>query len=275
MYSSDREIALSRTISCLRRMNLYDQCQKTLIVDGKVNVLYPDWNVVEVPRIGDKFSWSYMWDAGVGSARFENVLYLDSDRLLPPNFIELVVDNLKEDTFVFTSNHFMMREEISQELCEQILDFRIEEIIENEEFLRHLKYEPRFKEPVHGPGKNVMSGSTAFTRKTYYRLGGVDDYYTGHGAFADTDFHYTARVGGCEFVDLGVPELHFPHPKLDKKRKGIGHMKLRKMGLDNFLYYCCKWNLPLALAENVAHGCDLRRPAKYVEERVKELGLTP
>lgn len=275
MYSPDREIALERTISCLRRMNLYDQCQKTLIVDGKVNVVYPDWHVVEVPRIGGKFSWSNMWGAGVGSARFENVLYLDSDRLLPVSFLELVIDNLQEDTFIFTSNHFMMREESPQELCEQILDFEIGDLIENEDLLKHLKYEPRLKEPTHGPGKNVMSGGTAFTRKTFYRLGGVDAYYTGHGAFADTDFHYTAHRGGCCFVDLGVPELHFPHPKKNKKGKDIGRMKLRIMGLDNFLYYSCKWNLPLSLAENMAHGCDLRRPAKYVENRIKELGLTP
>ncbi len=275
MYSSDREIALERTISCLRRMNSYDQCQKTLIVDEKVNVVYPEWHAVEVPRIGGKFSWSNMWDAGVGSARFENVLYLDSDRLLPPYFLELAVDNLKDDVFVFTTNHFMMREESSKILCNQILDFGIEDIVENEHFLEKLKYDPRFKEPIHGPGKNVMSGSTAFTRKTYYRLGGVDPYYAGHGAFADTDFHYTARVGGCEFIDLGVPELHFPHPKKNKEGKNIGYMELRRMGLDNFLYYCCKWNLPLALAENVAHGCNLRRPAKYIEKRLRELGLTP
>ena len=33
-----------------------------------------------------------------------------------------------------------------------------------------------------------MSGSVAFTKKTYIRLGGVDPWYRGHGAFADTDF---------------------------------------------------------------------------------------
>lgn len=271
MYSPDRQVALERTILSLRRMNLYDQCQKTLIVDEKVNVVYSDWNVIEVPRIDGKFSWSNMWQSGVGSAQFDKVLYLDSDRLFPPRFLEMVVENTEDDTFVFTSNHFMMREEIPVEECNKILDLEISEFVES--FLRHLIYDPRYKEPVYGPGKNVMSGGTAFTRKTFYRLGGVDPYYSGHGAFADTDFHLTAKVGGCRFIDLEIPELHFPHPKLNKKGKDISEARLKRMGLDNFLYYCTKWNLPLALAEDVAHDCQIRRPAKYIEKRIKELGI--
>lgn len=272
MYSSDRQDALDRTISCLRNMDLYNQCQKTLIVDGKCNVALHDWNVVEVPRIGGKFCWAYMWDAGVNSARFDKVLYLDSDRMLPRNYLELVKEHVDDGVFVFTSNHFMMLKELPVEKCQELLDrFEVDGVLTDEEFLGSARFEARFEHPVHGPGKNVMSGSTAFTKSTYWALGGVDPWYRGHGAFADTDFHFAARIGGCQFVDLNVPEFHFPHPKRDNEGNEIEEMKLRRMGLDNFIYYCLKWGLPLALAENVAHSCDIRRPDKYVQKRAKEL----
>ena len=276
MYSPDRKDALERTVSCLRNMNLYDKCQKTLIVDQKSNVALPEWNIVEVPRIDGKFCWSYMWDAGVNSARFENVIYLDSDRMLPRNYLDLVVDKLEDGMFIFTSNHFMMLKNLSVERCQELLDrFDVDGVLTDEEFLGAARFEARYKEPVHGPGKNVMSGSTAFTKYTYWKLGGVDPWYRGHGAFADTDFHFTARMGGCQFIDLGIPEFHFPHPKRDDEGNEIKEMRLRRMGLDNFIYYCCKWNLPIAIAENVAHSCNIRRPDRYVQKRAKELQQSP
>ena len=267
MYSSDREAALARTVSCLRNMDLYDKCQKTIVADKKSNVCYPEWKTVDVPRVNDEFCWAYMWDAGVNTARFDNILYLDSDRMLPRSFLKLTTDVLEDDTFVFTSNHFMMLKELSVEKCQDLLD---DFSLSDEDFVGSARFEARYKEPIHGPGKNVMSGSTAFTKRTYWRLGGVDPWYRGHGAFADTDFHFTARMGGCKFVDLGVPEFHFPHPKRDIEGNEIEEMRLRRMGLDNFVYYCCKWGLPLALAENVAHSCDIRRPDKYVQKKAKD-----
>ena len=270
MYSTDRAKALSYTISCLRDMDLYDKCQKTLVVDGKIDIVPPEWNVVQVPRFS-KFRWSSMWDAGVCTARNKKVLYLDSDRLLPNNFLQMVVDSLKDNVFVFTSNHFMMEKDIDLDLCKLFLKDVSGGKVLGEGFDGSVRYEPRFKQPVHGPGKNVMSGSTAFTKETYFRLGGVDSWYKGHGAYADTDFHFTAAMGGCKFIDLGVPELHFPHSKLNKSNESIDEMTLRRFGLDNFIYYCDKWRLPMALAESLAHECGIKRPARYIERKIDDL----
>ena len=273
MYSPDRQNALEIVLGCLQDMPLYMECQKTLVVDGKCNILLPEWHIVEVPRVDDgKFSWANMWDVGVGTARHENVLYLDSDRLLPINYLEVLLPQIKDDVFVFTSNHFMMLKEMPLGACKRMLRDGVED------FVGCARYEPRFKDPVHGPGKNVMSGSTAFTKKTYYRLGGVDPWYRGHGAYADTDFHFTAKVGGCQFVDIGNPEYHYPHPKREGDQE-LKKMELRRLGLDNYIHYCYKWGLPMALAENIAHECNLRRPDKYVavkaEEIREELGKSP
>jgi len=270
MYSPDRQMALETTISCLKDMEGYQDCQKTLIVDGDVNVVFEGWDYIRVPRVRGDFCWADMWEAGVASARHEKIIYLDSDRLLPPVFLPLMIESIKPKTFVFTSVHFVMLQEIPIPQCKQLFETFEERGFADEEFLGLVRYEPRFKDPVHGPGKNVMSGSVGFTKTDYYRLGGVDPWYQGHGAYADTDFHFTAQVGRCHFVDLQLPEFHFPHPKRAGDGK-LGLMELRRMGLKNYIYYLHKWGLPMNLAENVAIECNLRRPAKYVEVVLKEI----
>lgn len=272
MYSPDRYEALTYTLSCLEDMNLYEHCQKTLVVDGKIDQIPPDWEVIQVPRIANKFCWGRMWDAGVYSAKFEKILYLDSDRLLPKNTLQLINSYLEDDIFLFTSMHFLMENIISIEACKTLLSFEdIDRMLIEASEIGCLRYEVRHKEPFHGAGKNVMSGSTAFTKKTYSRLGGVDQWYHGHGAFADSDFHMQAAVEGCSFFDLGLQELHFPHAKLDESKKALANEDLYKLGLDNFIYYCHKWRLPNSLVESYATRAGISRPATYIAKRAKEI----
>jgi hypothetical protein len=268
MYSNDREIAFSRTCQCLEQMPLYAQAQKTLVVDGKLQKAWKDWEVVQVPRVGGKFCWARMWEAGVLTARNEAVLYLDSDRLLPSCLLKEVVTKLQDRVFLFTSNHYMMADPLTFELCNYFMDhWRDDELFYDQRFIGKLVYEPRFKDPVHGPGKNVMSGGTAFTRSTYLKIGGVDSWYCGHGAYADTDFHFQAAQAGCQFIDLGLPELHYPHDKREGETV-LSRDQLNLLSLDNFIHYCKKWNLPSVLAESIAYKCKIKDYRRYVEERL-------
>lgn len=272
MYSNDRAEALEYTLSCLRDMPLYEKCQKTLVVDTKVDRIPEDWQAVQVPRVDGKFCWGRMWDAGVFSAKHDRIVYLDSDRMLPKRFLSDVDEYLVDDMFIFTSRHFMMISDLSLSLCKKLLEQdEVEESLLSQDYIGKFKYEVRFESPCHGPAKNVMSGSTAFTKRTYIRLGGVDHWYAGHGAFADTDFHMQASVGGCEFLDLELPELHYHHNKMGDNKINLDDMTLRRMGLDNFIYYCHKWSLPLVLAESLAVRCGVMRPQRYVDKKLKEI----
>jgi hypothetical protein len=274
MYSVDRAEALEHTLACLRDMPLYENCQKTLIVDGKIDKIPPDWEALQVPRIDNKFCWGRMWDAGVFSSRFDKIVYLDSDRLLPKEYLQLVNENIEDDVFIFTSIHLMMKKHLSIERCKKILVDFPQKHIHGNFSLDEFQFETRHAEPYHGPGKNVMSGSTAFTRKTYFRLGGVDQWYCGHGAFADSDFHMHATLNGCSFIDLAIPELHYPHFKLGAENDPIRDRDLWLLGLDNFIYYCNKWHLPIALAESLAIQSGIKKSASYVNKRSKELAKT-
>lgn len=272
MYSTDRSQALGYTIHFLEQMYGYSQCQKILVVDGQSDIHPKGWDVVEVPRNKGKFCWGRMWDAGVGVSKYETIIYLDSDRLLPKRLLTCVLDNIAEDTFLYTSPHFQMYEVLPVESCRKFVETNdLSATVQLDEFLAKLKFDPKTGVPHHGSGKNVMSGCTAFTRSTYIKLGGVDHWYCGHGAYADTDFHYQAAVGGCRFVDLQLPELHFPHSKLDDKRDEINKDDLNRLALDNFIYYCNKWCLPLTIAQDLANLIGLRSPAKYINNKVKEL----
>jgi hypothetical protein len=273
MYSNDRKRSLSYTISCLKDMSLYDLCQKTLVVDGKIDSFTPDWDVVQVPRIDGAFSWANMWNAGVETAQYDAVLYLDADRLLPPNYLQSVIDVVRDDAFVFTSRHFMMLREIELAQCKKFLasdPFNQPDVFDS--LLGAVRYEPRATMPFHGPGKNVMSGSVAFTKRTYRLLGGVDPWYRGHGAFADTDFHFLAALSKCSFIDIKVPELHFPHKKSEQS-KVLSAEELNQKSIDNFIYYCKKWGLPLLLVENMVLQCGIANPSRYVDQRITELFL--
>jgi hypothetical protein len=275
MYSTDRERALQYTLSCLQDMPGYLEAQKTLIVDRNISGYRPsDWGTIEVPRFDGKFSWGHMWDAGVCSARHDIVLYLDSDRLLPREFLEIIIKNIKEDTFLFTSQHFMILGDMPLETCKRFLMRSCNDgVLSEDEYFGKLKYEPRWISPMHGPGKNVMSGCTAFLKRTYFKVGSVDPWYCGHGAFADTDYHYRAKKAGCKFLDLCVPELHCHHHKEENGQK-VDEMTLRRKGLDNFIYYIWKWKLPKILADHLAYRLAVYNPSKYVEKKMEELSKT-
>jgi hypothetical protein len=270
-HSPDRINALRATISCLEEMEFYEKCQKTLIVDEKTDYIPLNFDLVRVPRVNNRFNWSRMWEAGVLTSKHSISLYLDSDRLLPRNYLSLVLENIQENSFVFTSRHFMMMREIALEECKDFLQRSQEDLFKDTKYFGKLRFESRYKEPITGPGKNVMSGNTAFYKSTYFKIGGVDPWYEGHGAFADTDFHLKAANCGCKFIDLESTEIHYMHKKLENNN-ALTEDELHKLSLDNYIYFCKKWSLPMVLAEDIAYKIKIENPKEYVNVRWNEIG---
>jgi hypothetical protein len=266
MFSPDREVQLDYTIRCLEAMTGYDECQKVLVCDGKPRTIPRDFSIINVPRINGKFSWSNMWEAGVNTAKHEIIWYLDSDRLLPPEYLSLIKDLISDNVFIFSSRHYFVLKDMPLPILQDLLTR--DDFLLDERSVGAFRYEPRFPEPPPGPGKNVMSGNTAFTKSTFYALKGVDPWYCGHGAFADTDFHMTAQVAGCQFVDTKMNEFHYHHDK-QESGKSLSDKELIKLALYNFVYYCLKWDLSLNYADFYALKSGLSR--KFVKEAAREL----
>lgn len=274
MYSPDRKKAFQYTLSCLQDMKLYEFCQKILLVDGRANIRPEGWDVVTVPRVDGKFCWQSAWNKGLENSKFDKVIYLDADRILPNNFIELVLEKLEQNTFIFTSMHFMMLKDVDFLDCDRLFSCFQKGNMCDDDFLGLFRYEERYKHPVHGPGKNVMSGSVGFMKEDYYRIGGVDPWYCGHGAYADTDFHYNAYKNGIDFIDLKIPEFHYYHNKKSNNGKNLSTMKLRRLSLYNFIYYCNKWGVSIDMVEKVANECNLKHPKSYIKKILNDIKST-
>ena len=248
IFSGDRTKQLLTTLFFLRKMELYQEAQKTLIVDTFCDFTPPGFEKIQVPRINGQFCWADAWAAGVNSARNQNIVYLDSDRILPKNYLEKTENLLKHDVFTYTSHHYQALNNFSIQDCDDF--FNTPEKMISEKFLGRIAFDYRHAVVLHGPGKNVMSGSTGFKKDTFLKLGGLDRWYCGHGAFADTDFHMHAMKNGCTFVDLGLNELHLEHKKKELSND-LSQDDLKQMSFRNFVYYCIKWDIPFSTIERV------------------------
>jgi hypothetical protein len=246
MFSADRLPQLKTTIQCLEGMELYEDCQKILVCDDATNYEPPGWDVIVVPREDHPFCWSKMWRAGVDAAKFDKILYLDSDRILPRHYLTRVNDELKDNQWLFSGNLFNFQDYHDPEIIEHYRD-----ILTSNELRDHYKtkykdlfvYDPRWQLPPFGPGKGVMSGNVAFTRATFEASGGVDPWFEGHGAYADTDFHMQCWKLGMEFVDMDELELHLKHPKLGEDSEELEFKDIELLSLNNFIYHAKKWDL--------------------------------
>lgn len=269
MYSSDRRTYLEKQIEHMRNMSLYDECQKILVLDGELNIDFEELEVVSLNR-GYDFVWSEAWDAGVNHCKNEKILYLDSDRLLPLDYLEKIEPLIQHDHFVYTSNLFTLCLWPGKGIVDNLLQMTPEQVREE---LKDLKEgmiidDPRFKRPLPRHGKNPMSGNTAFTKTTFRQSGGIDSWYVGHGAFADSDYFMQMYKLGAEFVDVDdAVELHFGHTKKNKEGKNLTGRELGLLSLDNFIYYCKKWEISKQRVIEVARSWRVNNPEEYVIRR--------
>ncbi len=218
-------------------MDLYDKCQKILCVDGESNILLPDFTVCKVKRPRNLFNWAEAWKTGIEKATSEKILYLDSDRILPTNYLVELEKTIKDARFVYSSNLVRLTRDYNLSQIRNIRDGKIDYAHEKD---RRLPHPPNMD--VVSLGKNPFSGNTAFTKKTYKDTGGVDPCYEGWG-YPDTDYYLRTYKAGYEFFAINCTELHLLHPysvetkllKLMNLWNGSRMAKKFKMQLDQSL----------------------------------------
>jgi len=269
MYSSDRKTYLKKQIEHMRNMPLYDECQKILVLDGELNVDFEELEVVPLEK-EESFNWSAAWSAGVNASKNDKILYLDSDRLLPLNYLERIEPLIEDNKIIYASNMFTLCLWPGKGTVDSFLEMTPTEVRKELKDLKDgmIMDDTKFKIPVARHGKNPMSGNTAFTKKTFMESGGVDPWYSGHGAFADSDFFMQMYKEDIEFVDIeDAVELHFGHTKKDEDGKNLSEREIGILSLDNFIYYCRKWKIPKEKAVSIAKTWRISRPEKYVISR--------
>ena len=233
-YNTNRLSQLKKCISCLEELTLYNECQKILCVDGVSNYHPKNFDICEItrPKSG-LYNWSKAWETGVSASKHETLLYLDGDRILPKNYLELILDSIQKDTFLYSKNLFYVDDIETEELkliCEKCQTSNNSKI----ELDERLPYPPNLN--TLKIGKNCMSGNTAFKKSTYIKSGGVDPWYEGYGA-ADKDYYIQTYKMGFKHKKLIANELHIKHEKLNPNTK--------IMTLFNNIYCAEKWRMQL------------------------------
>lgn len=161
-----------------------------------------------------------MINTGVSLAKSNNLVILESDRILPKNYFKNHLIKLQEGMQITTRKMIKLTKyftdcDIQNDHFTFINDNRVDQV----------------------GGKNMWSGNTIITKKDFDKIGGMDEFYKGYG-WADNDM--CEKTKNLQFVFGEEREIHLWH---EPATYGTGDQK--QMFIDNGLYFCKKWNLPL------------------------------
>ena len=237
LYSTDRKKNLLQTLDFLKEMNGFDSCQVVISVDGKIN-FNCDYEYVEVKRNHNFYCWKNSIEAGIEKSNNDKIIYIDSDRILPKNYFELISSKVDDKSFVFPKYLYQFLKDHDFETIKSVRD----NFKENKHFVR--EDQRVYSNPIDAiRRKNPMSGCVAFTKKGYYESGGFDGSFVGWG-FPDIDFYMSAYNQKYNFIPIDCNELHLHHNYIDCNYS-YSRSLVRLMGLYNGVKFCKKWNLPI------------------------------
>lgn len=168
-----------------------------------------------------------MKNRAAAEAKGKFIVFLDGDRILPPNWFKTQLDSLKDKNMVISA-HRLYRlnmpatdDQIEENLVPKLEDYRIADMGTISQNMRH---------------KSVFSGNAVMLKDDYLDLGGMDESFVGYG-FSDTDFSYKIYKAGIKIVLTSDDELHLYHPV------DIDLALFAKMNFDNALKFCKKWKV--------------------------------
>lgn len=255
LYSQDRRSQAELCLEALRLSAGSDRLQTILACDGPSNY-HPDGvEVLEVPRPGKYYSLGAAWNAAVARCRHYRVLYLDCDRILPPDFLAVLERELTDGVFLYPESLWWLDRPVGPERLA-----RLRTGLPGPE----LTPDERQTDPALFPSKCPMSGCTAFTLPTYDRVGPMDPGYEGHG-YADIDYFMRARRAGQRCATLPARELHLNHGR------PCDHRQFMLMNLWSGARYHRVWGVPVTprLAGLLGrYGLDLDRLSAATLEEV-------
>lgn len=250
LYNPERRHCLLNTVRHIRRLDF--PYEITLLIDGHERI--EGFRTIHVPRRDGFYCWADAINAGVEAARSAIVLYMDCDRLPRLDYFRRI-RTTQHNQFIFCRQLWELRKPADFNTLTRILnniEKHYEELIEDHRATKLTPY-------LSGE-KNPMSGCVAFTRHTYYEVGGFDPSFVGWG-YPDYDFWMKALCHGCEFIALEIPELHQHHD-----RDGVPDDVFLAMNLWNGVHYFEKWGMPVggrklhALAKHLGtHYSEVRR----------------
>lgn len=207
-----------------------DKC--TVPVEGFANVHQISMNldVMDLPLLTNE---------GVKQSKFDKIVILESDRILPKGYFQEALDELQPGVMITTQH---MKKLLAPATNEEIIAGQYQTYCDD----RSIKCEFGIK--------NMWSGNTACMKEDFLKVGGIDPYYRGYG-WADCDMTLTMEQAGIQSIyKKNYTELHLWH---EQQTYGTGDQK--QLFINNCLYVCRKWKRPVPefmIKEMAAHRND-------------------
>lgn len=244
LYSPDRLKQLKQMLFCLSEMEGISDCKIIICVDGKNNYIseYDNVLIKEVKRKYKYYCWADCINSGLESAEKEKILYLDSDRILPVNYLNLINCLIDDYSFVFPK--YLKQFQLDHDLS------TIRHVRDNPGSLNHLYIDDSrvYSHPFDAVRKkNPMAGCVAFTKRGYKHSGGFDPSFFG-GCYADVDFYMNVYSKDYNLIAIDCVEYHLNHSYFDyfyETKTSMPNFITRLMGLFNGLKFCKKWNFKI------------------------------
>lgn len=159
----------------------------------------------------------------VKKSQCEKIIVLESDRILPKEYFESTIEELKKGIQITTLKmNKLIRPHEDSEIEENTLEFICDDRSESNEL----------------GCKNMWSGNTAFMKEDFFNCGMMDEDYIGYG-WADNDMCMKMQKTGIKSIFKHDTEIHLWHPK---QTYGVEDQK--KMFLNNGIRFCKKWDKP-------------------------------
>ena len=228
-FSSTRLANLLQTLRFLEK-------REPLLLDGELLLICQD----RCPSVASNFKTykhfnlelsnyrkPYMCNLGVKNATHENIVLLDSDRILPESYFSRCLKLLKENMAITTVPLYQLKRTYS--------DSEIE--------LKDLEKKSDFRSKENEGGrKNLFAGNTLMKKIDYLKWGGMDEEFVGYG-FADMDMTTSVMKQGCTPLYLEEEEeLHLYHYRETcLEGRPVDPSVFRIITATNALRYCVKW----------------------------------
>jgi len=190
---------------------------------------------VKPRQMGDgQFRAGIARNLGIKHTRGEILSFLDSDILVPPNYLETVTEQLKT-VDLLQARRLNLSKDIS---AQETVDYQAimpENLIPDDSYWEDFNRLPSWEKVEH-PWKYVCTHSLSIRKETLRKVGGFKNCFIFYG-FEDTDFGYRLHKHGYRFYLLDTKVYHLFHKTSRSEFYNSNSLRHRVLGQTARIFY--------------------------------------
>jgi glycosyltransferase involved in cell wall biosynthesis len=199
-----------------------------------VNIKYIYWSK-QHPQRGEQqfFRSGLARNLASRYSRGEYLQFLDSDIIVPPNFIEICINELKQNDLI-QFQRFHINQELSKTSPHYYqVNLKSDTYIEEKEYWSELFFSDNWSQLPHY-WKYTCTYALGIAKSKFYDLGLFKKYYVSYG-FEDTDLGYESHKRNLKFKLVKRPLLHLTsYDKMQYKNSITRRFKLLRVTAELF-----------------------------------------